>query len=125
MDSMRWTALHWAVWEGNGIIWEGHEAVQALLEAGAEIEIQDTDGMTALHWAAFDGQEAIVRLLLEAGACVKTKSSSGLIASSFARNYGHEGVVRLLEEKEDDTDAKENLYDASKEDLMDFKHGSD
>jgi len=33
--------------------------------------------MTALHWAAFDGQEAIVRLLLEAGAWVKTKSSLG------------------------------------------------
>lgn len=125
MDSMRWTALHWAVWEGNGIIWEGHEAVQALLEAGAEVEIQDTDGMTALHWAAYDGQEAIVRLLLEAGARIKTKSSSGLIASGFARIYGYEDVVRLLEEKEDDTDAKENSHDVSKEGLMDFKHGSD
>ena len=44
------------------------EAVQALLEAGAAVNLVSSRGVTALHLAAGKGHEAIVRMLLEAGA---------------------------------------------------------
>jgi len=51
--------LAWAAMHGNA------EAVQLLLEAGAEIDGGNADGSTALHGAAFTGYPAIVRLLLQ------------------------------------------------------------
>jgi uncharacterized protein len=44
------------------------ETVQAILEAGAAVNLMDIAGYTALHFAARKGHEAVVGLLLEAGA---------------------------------------------------------
>ncbi len=44
------------------------ERVTFLLKVRAEMEAQDAWGYTALHYASFYGQVAIVRLLREAGA---------------------------------------------------------
>ena len=44
------------------------EAVQALLEAGAAVDLASSNGVTALHLAAGYGHEAVVRQLLVAGA---------------------------------------------------------
>jgi len=51
--------LSWAAMHGN------LQAVQLLLDAGAEIDGGNADGSTALHGAAFTGHPEIVRLLLE------------------------------------------------------------
>jgi len=51
--------LSWAAMHGNP------EAVQLLLDAGAEIDGGNADGSTALHGAAFTGYPEIVRLLLQ------------------------------------------------------------
>ncbi|CAM9430482.1 unnamed protein product, partial [Heterosigma akashiwo] len=49
--------------------YHGKEAVmRMLLDAGADRNIKDNTGRTALAWAAEQGQEAVARLLLEAGA---------------------------------------------------------
>ena len=39
--------------------------VDLLLEKGADADVQHKDGWTALHWAAENGHEAVVRLLVE------------------------------------------------------------
>ena len=44
------------------------QLVEALVERGAAIDLQDGDGFTALMYAACEGHAAIVRLLLKAGA---------------------------------------------------------
>lgn len=48
------------------------EMVQMLLEAGADINIQDADGSTALMCAAEHGRIDIVKLLLSQSDCDST-----------------------------------------------------
>jgi len=58
-----------------------YRVAEALLIAGAQINIQDSDdGSTALHLAAKQGHEATVRLLLEKGANTKVKDHDGKTA---------------------------------------------
>ena len=79
----------------------GHEGViQLLLEKGADFNIKDKDGETALIKAVRcwnePRAEAIVRLLLEKGADVKAQDQDGKTALTKAARYGHKGVIRLL-----------------------------
>ena len=45
-------------------------AVAALIAQGADVNVPQGDGMTALHWAAERAEAALVRVLLDAGADV-------------------------------------------------------
>ncbi len=42
--------------------------VRALIAAGADVNVADGDGTTALHWAAYHGDVDLVAALLAAGA---------------------------------------------------------
>ena len=68
------TALHAAVREGS------IEAITLLLDAGADINIEDWDDETALSIATYKGSHDIVRLLLSRGAHVNvTLQKPGLL----------------------------------------------
>jgi hypothetical protein len=94
------------------------EIVGLLLEQKADVEAKAADGETALHGAARNGHEAVVRLLLlEKEVDVDVKDNDGITALHRAAWSGHEAVVRLLLEKGADVDAKDNdgwtaLYEA-------------
>ena len=62
------------------------DAAGLLLEAGADINLQNNDGSTALITAAFFGRTAIVKQLLENGAdkTITNKSGSTALASASA-----------------------------------------
>jgi ankyrin repeat protein len=49
--------VHVAASEGN------EEVVKQLLENGADVEVKDSDGWTALHRAASEGHEEVIKLL--------------------------------------------------------------
>jgi ankyrin repeat protein len=49
------------------------EAVRALAALGLGVAIEGSDGGTPLHWAAWNGRVATVRLLLERGAPVNVR----------------------------------------------------
>jgi len=54
----------------------GHErAVELLLQRGAEVDLQDSDGWTALMCAADNGHERVVELLLRRGAKINKQRS--------------------------------------------------
>jgi ankyrin repeat protein len=52
--------------------------------------------MTALMWAALDGDEAMVRALLAAGASVSARSNNNETALCYAAMHGEAGAVRIL-----------------------------
>ncbi len=56
--------------------------------------------MTALHWAAYNGREAVVDLLLEAKADPKIVSKSGNTAAKGAEINGHAALAQRLREAE-------------------------
>lgn len=47
--------------------------VTSLLEGSADMEQEDREDLTALHWAARLGQERVVLVLLEHGADVEVR----------------------------------------------------
>jgi ankyrin repeat protein len=75
------------------------KAVAKLLRQGADVNVSDNDGGTALIFAASCGDEEIVRLLLEKGADVSARYTlTGDTALAIAQRNKHEHVVRLLNE---------------------------
>ena len=57
---------------------------------------QQVNGLTALHFAAYNGYLAIATRLLEGGADLTLRDKNGKTALDFAREYGHSEVVALL-----------------------------
>jgi ankyrin repeat protein len=69
-----------------------------LLRWGADPAAADTEGRTALHWAATSdaGHAGIVEMLLAAGADVGARSRRGGSPLEYARESGNTHVVALL-----------------------------
>lgn len=76
----------------------GHhlDIVKLLLENGADANVQQQGGFTALHAAAMNGDESMVEALLKAGANPRLPADDGKTAADMAREKGHESVAVLL-----------------------------
>eukprot|EP00727_Mastigamoeba_balamuthi_P010339 m51a1_g5928 hypothetical protein (1698) ;mRNA; f:76007-81482 len=70
--------------------------VAALLKGGAEIDLAMSNGCTALHVAAGDGNIVVVERLLLAGADPSRKDNSGQTPVDHARSHGHARIVDLF-----------------------------
>jgi len=85
------TLLHRFVRQGNA------PAVEALLAGGAEVDALDPHfGRTAIHQAAANGHEAIVRLLLEHGSSTSSRDSLGRTPLDLAHLHANQSVAELL-----------------------------
>jgi len=71
------------------------EAIKLLLGAGADINAADSRGQTALHGAALQGMDQVVRLLAEQGARLDVKDKRGFTpldaAMGLAGGAGFDG----------------------------------
>ncbi len=63
------------------------------------VNAMDQDGWMPLHWAAWEGHEAVAKLLLEKGANVNIAIHDGITPLHFAAEGGHEAIVKLLIER--------------------------
>jgi hypothetical protein len=63
------------------------EIVEVLLKAKADVNARDTNGLTALHYAAMSGNGMLVRLLIANGAIPSLKDNNDRTAEDVAR-YG-------------------------------------
>ncbi|CAJ1348684.1 unnamed protein product [Effrenium voratum] len=79
----------------------GHlEAVQLLVKAKAEVNVQDTSGFHALYLAAGAGPE-VVSFLLEQGSEVNLRNQSGYTALHNAAGCGPQAIRVLLQARGD------------------------
>ncbi|NOT10403.1 MAG: hypothetical protein HOP23_00960 [Methylococcaceae bacterium] len=75
----------------------GHlQVVQTLLEKGANADIRNNDGQTALITAARNGNKTIVKALLKAGAHANVKDLKGRTALSYAVQTNNTEIINLL-----------------------------
>ena len=70
--------------------------VRVLLQQGVDVNAQEPDGSTALHWAAHRGDAAAVELLLGAGARAGLANRYGVTPLSLAAAGGNAAVVERL-----------------------------
>lgn len=85
----------------------GHKNVVVnLLNGGADIELKDELGNSALMVAAAENKQAILKLLIARGANVNAQSDNGTTALMNASMYGNLEVVNLLLEAEGKVDLK-------------------
>lgn len=93
-------------------------AAKAAIDAGADVNVRDSSGITPLMLAAKGHRpnekspEAtdhpdVVRLLLANGANVNATADSGFQALFWAARYGHAEVVKVLIESGADVNAKD------------------
>ena len=86
------TALHWAAYRGH------REAVDLLIEGGANVDAANDFGVTPLALAAGNPDASIIRKLLEAGADPNLESDAGVSPLMDASRTGNvEAVMALLE----------------------------
>jgi ankyrin repeat protein len=73
------------------------EAVRTLIKQAADVNAAQGDGMTALHWAARNGDAELTQMLLYAGANVRATTRLGSYTPLLmASEQGHAGVVGAL-----------------------------
>ena len=72
-------------------------AVKTLLKSGADVNAAQGDGMTALHWAALNGDADMASMLLYAGANVGAKTRlGGYTPLHLAAQVGNAAVIAPL-----------------------------
>src|SRR6059036_1431563 len=73
------------------------QAVIALIKQAVDVNAAQGDGMTALHWAALNGDAELAEVLLYAGANVRATTRLGGYSPLFmAAKSGHAPVMDAL-----------------------------
>ena len=70
--------------------------IRALLQQRVDVNAPQIDGMTALHWAAYQDDLETAELLVRAGANVKAANRYGVTPLSLACTNGNGAMVELL-----------------------------
>lgn len=95
------TALHWAVY------WDQTDAVDALLRAGAKVNVANEFGATPLWIACSEGRAGMIERLLRAGANPNAALLNGETPLMTAARTGSLEAVRLLIARGAQVNAKE------------------
>ncbi|MEO8051678.1 MAG: ankyrin repeat domain-containing protein [Acidobacteriota bacterium] len=80
-------------------------SVRTLLQTGADVNVAQVDGTTALHWAVYNDDAETVALLVKAGANVNAMNRYGVPPLAEACTNGNAAIVKLLLEAGADANA--------------------
>src|SRR5262249_27158247 len=75
---------------------QDHKRIQLLLEQHADVNAAQIDGMTALHWAAYNDDLSTAKLLMAAHANLNAANRYGVKPLSLACTNGNVELVELL-----------------------------
>ncbi|KAK6348997.1 hypothetical protein TWF730_009757 [Orbilia blumenaviensis] len=89
-DNMGRTPIFYGIDSGEKSV------VNALLEAGSDINHKDHSSLTPLLYSTVTGKDKMVRVLLEKGADASQKNDRGKIALEVAVDKGFRGICQLL-----------------------------
>ena len=84
------TALHLAIYSHFS------EIVRMLIDAGADLNVQDKHGDTPLHVAIMTNYPIIVQMLIDAGADLNMQAKNGRTALHLAADLREKEIVRML-----------------------------
>ena len=102
VDEQGWGALMKAAY--NAELDRGFpDVVQALIDAGANIEATIAYGIRPLMLAAGYGETAVVEALLDAGADFRAQNDGGRTALTMVKDKHYVDVINLLHEIEQET----------------------
>jgi ankyrin repeat protein len=83
-----------------GAVVKGHTAVvKSLIQAGADPNLSDANGTTALHYAVMFKNYSIVSLLMDANANINYKNSVDQSPLDFAKMHNDERLNKILNSK--------------------------
>ena len=86
------------------------DAMEKLIEIGADLACQDNKGLTPLHYACQRGFYDMCDILLTAGSEVNTIDSKGKTPLHYAAARGNVYVVELLVHYGAEIDATDSVY---------------
>jgi uncharacterized protein len=81
----------------DGALIRNKDIVKALIDAGADVNVQSKDGQTALIVVVGAGDEDIVELLVKAGADSDIKDALGVSARKYATIFGNKNMLAMFE----------------------------
>lgn len=90
VDSFNATALH------HALVARQNPAALALVDAGADVNHADRDGVTPLLLAVKNGDEDVVKRLIQAGADINAEDRYHNTPLLMAIRFGQQGIVALL-----------------------------
>ena len=82
--------------------------MSVLLDRGADVNVEGSDGGTALMIASLQGHPSCISLLLDRGADVNAKTNNGATALMLASLHGHPSCISMLLDRGADVDAIAN-----------------
>uniref|UniRef100_A0A671SYT1 Oxysterol-binding protein n=1 Tax=Sinocyclocheilus anshuiensis TaxID=1608454 RepID=A0A671SYT1_9TELE len=90
-----WTPLHLACYFGH------RDVVEALLKAGADVNLPNNVGDTPLHKAAFTGRKEVVMLLLQYNACASVINGMAQIPKDITQSAEIKSMLEAAERTEE------------------------
>ena len=73
--------------------------VRILVDYGTNVDVQNGDGQTALHIAAAEGDEGLVKYFYSVRASASIPDNQDRTPMHLAAEYGHANVIELLADK--------------------------
>ncbi|XP_027695758.1 ankyrin repeat domain-containing protein 53 [Vombatus ursinus] len=105
-----WTPLHLAINKEKPAV--SLKCIQFLLEKGAPVNVQNQNGVTPLHLAAWEGMLDCIKVLVKAGADVHALDRQNRKSIDLCRAWNHRECARFLKDamwKQDKKDLAEEM----------------